>query len=712
MSAILEPDSVSKGRRISLSLRHFALLAILILAGFLRLWRLDSLPPGLHHDEAYNGLDALSVLGGETFPIFYEGWEVYAQEAHDNKPVYQSNFPVFFEGNYGREPLTIYLMAIVIGLIGPSPFVIRLIPAIAGLIAVLATYLAAQMLTDHTGKVSRTLPGSTGEIIGTITPFLAAFIMAISYPALTYSRYADRVMLFVPIEAFVVYFFWRGIKSSEKRSSTETQEGNIPPLPLGAFAPGWFVASGIFMGLAFYTFAAARFLPLLFIAFMALWFWRDHKVLRLQWANLSLMAAVSILVSLPLIVFLLRYPYFLIYRSRFVANRGAGTYPGQPWLTWTYNVGRVARGLFWQGDINLIHNYPGRPYLDPIQAILALAGLVSMIVRRFNRGNVFLLLWLLVMLLPGILSGDAPHFGRLIGIGPPLVIIISLGAVWLGQLLVRWFGNSNPSTALYVVIAIMLLFITSGVLATVDYFGRYAGHPELSSVFDSSDWQMGKYVDSLSKDSIVYLTPTQERMATIYFALQGQRDRLQSFFSPGDSLLPAGKPGIPAVFLIRPQADSIWQRLVELFPQGQVDNSVPDLLVLQIPGDVSRFTSGEPVESTWGGAITLRDWKAEQKDGRIEVMLTWQAIVEMARNYTVYVHILDEEGNLVAQLDRPPDGYPTSDWLPGEIVTDIYSIDLPEDLQPKSYFIQTGFYHLLSQERLGEPVLLGQIDIN
>ena len=48
-----------------------ALLLIIALAAFLRFWRLDQLPPGLYHDEAYYGLDALSLLRGETFPRFY-----------------------------------------------------------------------------------------------------------------------------------------------------------------------------------------------------------------------------------------------------------------------------------------------------------------------------------------------------------------------------------------------------------------------------------------------------------------------------------------------------------------------------------------------------------------------------------------------------------------------------------------------------------------
>ena len=104
------------------TIRVVILLLILLLAAFLRIWQLDSLPPGLYHDEAYNGLDALSLSEGKLFPQFYEGWELYQQDAHADNPAVESRWPPFFEGNYGREPLHIYLMAASIRLFGSSPF--------------------------------------------------------------------------------------------------------------------------------------------------------------------------------------------------------------------------------------------------------------------------------------------------------------------------------------------------------------------------------------------------------------------------------------------------------------------------------------------------------------------------------------------------------------------------------------------------------------
>ena len=73
-----------------------SLLLILLLATFFRTWRIESLPPGLYHDEAYNGLDALSLLNGKTFPQFYEGWELYPDDAHADRPPVQTRFPYLF----------------------------------------------------------------------------------------------------------------------------------------------------------------------------------------------------------------------------------------------------------------------------------------------------------------------------------------------------------------------------------------------------------------------------------------------------------------------------------------------------------------------------------------------------------------------------------------------------------------------------------------
>ena len=127
-------------------LQRWAMLAVVLLGAFLRIWLLGDLPPGLYHDEAYNGLDALALVNGAEFPIFHEAWEQYQQDAFAEHAPEPTRAPVYFAGNYGRESLHVYGMAIAIQIFGATPLAVRLIPALAGILAIFTTYLAAVAL--------------------------------------------------------------------------------------------------------------------------------------------------------------------------------------------------------------------------------------------------------------------------------------------------------------------------------------------------------------------------------------------------------------------------------------------------------------------------------------------------------------------------------------------------------------------------------------
>ncbi len=86
----------------------------------------------------------------------------------------------------------------------------------------------------------------------------------------------------------------------------------------------------------------------------------------------------------------------------------------------------------------------------------------------------------------------------------------------------------------------------------------------------------------------------------------------------------------------------------------------------------------------------------------LKVTLYWQAEAEMDTDYTVFVQLLDSTGQVVAQVDLPPlaGAAPTTTWLPGEILTDPYTLTLPTDLPPGDYRLITGLYHAATGERL------------
>ncbi|MBE2223782.1 MAG: glycosyltransferase family 39 protein [Anaerolineae bacterium] len=98
----------------------------------------------------------------------------------------------------------------------------------------------------------------------------------------------------------------------------------------------------------------------------------------------------------------------------------------------------------------------------------------------------------------------------------------------------------------------------------------------------------------------------------------------------------------------------------------------------------------EPVEVAPGDSFDLN--------------LFWQATAETAVNYRVFVHLLDENGNLVTQSDAVPDHWtrPTTGWVPGEYITDRHTLTLPSDVAPGIYTLVVGFYETANGNRPGQ----------
>ena len=66
----------------------------------------------------------------------------------------------------------------------------------------------------------------------------------------------------------------------------------------------------------------------------------------------------------------------------------------------------------------------------------------------------------------------------------------------------------------------------------------------------------------------------------------------------------------------------------------------------------------------------------------------------MDTSYTGFVHLLDANGQIVAQDDHVPlrSQYPTTRWVGGEVVEDRYELRLPSDLSPDEYTLEIGLY--------------------
>jgi hypothetical protein len=86
----------------------------------------------------------------------------------------------------------------------------------------------------------------------------------------------------------------------------------------------------------------------------------------------------------------------------------------------------------------------------------------------------------------------------------------------------------------------------------------------------------------------------------------------------------------------------------------------------------------------------------------LTLTLYWQALQAPQGDYKVFVHLLDERGELVAQDDAPPRGgrYPTWAWQPSDLVPDLHQLALPDGRPPGPYHWSVGMYRVDTNERL------------
>jgi 4-amino-4-deoxy-L-arabinose transferase-like glycosyltransferase len=133
-----------------------------------------------------------------------------------------------------------------------------------------------------------------------------------------------------------------------------------------------------------------------------------------------------------------------------------------------------------------------------------------------------------------------------------------------------------------------------------------------------------------------------------------------------------------------------------------------------------------PLQAVLGGKIQLLGYNLESGfhpgDG-IHLTLFWQALGEMDKDYTVFVHLVDEKDYLWGQKDNPPvDGFhPTTAWGDGEIVRDQYDLGISPDAPPGQYRIEVGMYLADTGERLpvlaedgsvqGDKILLARVGV-
>lgn len=91
--------------------------------------------------------------------------------------------------------------------------------------------------------------------------------------------------------------------------------------------------------------------------------------------------------------------------------------------------------------------------------------------------------------------------------------------------------------------------------------------------------------------------------------------------------------------------------------------------------------------------------------GSLPLSLHWLSLAPLGDDYTLFLQVVDANDRIVGQIDAWPlqGTLPTSQWQPGQTLTDPYTIPLDNNLPPGEYRLLIGWYLLADLRRL--PIL-------
>jgi len=616
--------------------QRLIVLTLLLLGFGLRLSGIGRIPPGLYRDEAQHGLDALDVLNG-------------------------GGVKLYFEANNGREPLYIYLVTASIALLGRSPLAVRLPAVYVGFLTLAASYALAHALWNR--RLGR-------WTLATLT---------VTFWHIHLSHVGFRAILLPLCTALSMTQIAYGIRSRKRRH--------------------W-LAAGLWYGLGWYTYTAARFTPVA-IAAVSLYglCCHRHETIRL-WRGALQTALVAMLILLPLGIFAALHPDVVLTRVGQVSVFDPAISGGHPWRTLLRQGVATAMMFTIRGDRIWRHNLAWRPVWGPAIALTFTLGLGVALARiRRDAGLAVALIWTVVMALPTALAEDAPHFLRAVGVLPTAALLPAQGLDWLYEKLSSWnkraIRHNRPADGRYLLVPLIapLLIVFELATTTTDYFVRYAqagpvyywfegGPTELAgtmNAFLGVGWAGRRMQHGPSIPATIFIDqPLWETWASLPFLT----DSRSIHFLPVDQ--PTETHG-RLMFVTWPYRD--WHQDVLAYLPHPAYLTVREGPTAQGDLDPEPFTfamitSAEPRPpvppplAVFDDGIILRAALFRRplyRNTQPTIWLWWDVSQTLDTDYTVFVHYLRNEER-IAQHDGSP-GYghlPTSSWEPGDLILDIH----------------------------------------
>ena len=637
-------------------------IALLILAAGLRVWQIDQVPPGLHHDEVING----EIVENEIF----------------------AGHPSIFYSTDGREGLFHVTLAAALRFIGYNPLGWRLAGLAWGMIGLAAIYALTKRLLDRR--------------VALITLAFAA----ISFWSIYEGRAATRSVSLIAVSALAALTFFRAWQHPDRSSRRR-----------------WLIA-GVLAGLMLYTYIAARVMPLAFILLLTYLAVTQWPTWRKVWRRIVLYAVTAILVAAPIVIYLVQHP---VVDTRFQALTETIDAARQGDLTPVLTTTLQTLGMFvWQGDPQWHYNVANTPVFDPLTSVLFLLGLLIAIWRWRRVPYAFYLIWLIVSLIPGMLSAPAPHFMRTAAAQVAAYTFVAIG----GSEAIGWAAKRNRVWERLAQAIVFAIWLIAAAANYHNFFVVWPANDEVRFYHQANVSEMaGVIATSPEAVSAVGCSPflneterwIRSPRQTMHFVLAS--DRAVRWHDCRDSLVfPQGGQWREFILYLMPVERNLppaitnWfsgttpsqfntfddSRLYVLDRRERLAQVLAEAQTAEVSLAPEAGGSAAQLPIDFGHAIDLLGYQVESapvEAGQPLIMKTyWKASGALPPFLTVFVHLLDENGQIVAQLDR--ESVLADTLQAGDIFMQLHQIDLPPDLPPGTYRLTLGWYTSDTGKRL------------
>lgn len=592
-----------------------ALIILLLVALFLRVYQINTFPNGCQSDECNNGMDALKWLNGRLYTPYAET-------------------------NEGQATLFTYLIAFMFKLAGVGITQMRLVSAIVATLSLLAFYFLARELFDWHIALPTTA------------------LFAVSRWHLTFSRIVYELIMVPLVESLLFLFLIRAVRYGRRRDWAWT---------------------GLMLALGMNTYTAFRIVPFVVGIFLLYWLITHWQRWRETIEGSLVMAAGGIVGVAPLGVYIIQHWAVFIGRTRHISvfndieNAGGSLKP-----LWD-NLDKVLWSFHWRGDLAALNNLPGAPLLDVVVGALVILGLAYMLRHLWRPLPFLSFTWIIIVGSVAVLSvaHEAPTARRPIGLLPVIFLLVGLvlDRAWDVYLTAWRLPKAEPARRARqqratqpFLLALLALVLYVGAVNADTFFNKQAKDPSVWRAFSASEAAIGAYLRDLPANAQVYLSPAFERHSAVELI---SRRRPYTLLNLAEHLpLRSVQAEGDVVYVMETLDRRLVPLLQQIYPDGAADYHqdpfgaslfvsyrVPTAAVAQGRGLIARFypaaAGGPPTIERRDTAIDF-DWKTTAPPLQAPFSVRWQGALFTSGGYGQYTFELTSDGAAELWINDKP----------------------------------------------------------